>query len=136
MGESMSGTISWASSQANSIAKSISDSFARTKIRPKYRNNYEVHHIVAKAAPNAAYAARILREVLPRGVEDSANKLLIKTGLHRRIHTNTYYGWANSVVISAYNAANGNIARQRTNVYGALTTIRSYVLSLDAVSPY
>jgi RHS repeat-associated protein len=130
------GTVSWASSQAKSIAKSIGDSFAQTKTRPKYRNNYELHHLVAKAAPNASYAAKILREVLPREVEDSANKLLIKTGLHRRIHTNIYYGWANSIVISAYNAANGNRARQRINVYAALATIRSYVQSLNAFSPY
>ncbi len=132
----VSSSIQLASSQAKTIAKKIGDSFAKTKTRPKYRKSHEVHHLVAKAAPNASYAAKILRSVLPKGVEDSANKLLIKTGLHHRIHTNLYYGWANSVVISAYNSAKGNKAKQKTNVYAALTAIKAFVKFLDNISPY
>ena len=65
----------------------------------------KIQELVAKKAHNDKYAADILWEVLPYGVENSKNKLYIKTGLHRRLHTNAYYGWANSVVISAYKAA-------------------------------
>jgi len=43
------------------------------------------------------------------------NLVSLKTWLHRRLHTDEYYGWANSVIISAYHSANGNKARQRSN---------------------
>jgi hypothetical protein len=47
-----------------------------------------------------------------------------------------YYGWANSIIISAYYLANGNYAQQRINVIGALNTIRAYLLTIDVASPY
>lgn len=129
------GTISWASSQAKSIAKSIGDSFARTKTKSNYRTPGEWHHIVAKQAPNASLARYILDKV-GIGYNSSYNLIYIKTGLHRRLHTNLYYGWANSVVISAYNAANGNKAQQRKNVEGALRTIEGYIRGMEVWSPF
>ncbi|MBE7067627.1 MAG: RHS repeat-associated core domain-containing protein [Ruminococcaceae bacterium] len=118
------------------IKEGIEGSFARAKQQTKPKRLYEIHHLVAKKAHNASYAARILNEVLEGGVENEANKLVIKYGLHRRLHTNGYYGWANSVVISAYNSANGNRNQQRINVLAALATIRAYVRSLNAMAPY
>ena len=109
----MSGAISWASSRAKSIAKSIGDSFARTKTMPKYRSPREIHHIVAQQAPNVSLNVGL-------GYNSPYNLVSLKTGLHRRLHTNEYYGWANSVIISAHNSANGNKAKQRSNVIGAL----------------
>lgn len=135
LGGTMVGAASWASSQARSIAKSISDSFARTRTMPKYRSPREVHHIVAQQAPNAGLARNILNNV-GIGYNSPYNLVSLKTGLHRRLHTNQYYGWANSVIISAYNSANGNRARQSSNVIGALNTIRGYLLAMDATSPY
>jgi len=117
------------------IAKSVSDSFERIKEQPNYRSTQELHHLVAQKASNARYAREILQAV-GIGVNSPVNTVLIKTGLHRRLHTNSYYGWANSVVIAAYKAANGDLKRQRSNVLIALNTIRQYVLALNAVAPF
>ena len=64
------------------------------------------------------------------------NKLYIKTGLHRRLHTNAYYGWANSVVISAYKAAGEDRIKKKQNVYLALNVIKAFVKKLDEAAPY
>lgn len=86
-------------------------------------------------ARNAGYARTILRSV-GIGVNDKENLQLIKTGLHRRLHTDAYYGWSNSVVISAYESANGNSDLQKSNVLSALETIRAFVLMLDKRAPF
>jgi len=126
--------INWASIQMNNIAQSIGKSFSQA-IRI-LTSSWQKHHLVAKNAPNATYAAKILNEVLPLGTEDPMNLLLIKPGLHSRLHTNAYYGWANSVVISAYNSANGNKILQRVNVYVALGVIKEFVSTMNAVAPF
>ncbi|WP_306569886.1 RHS repeat-associated core domain-containing protein [Faecalispora jeddahensis] len=135
LGGMMIGTINWASSKAKSIAKSIGDSFARKSTIPSYRTPREIHHIVAKKAPNAGVARTVLNNV-GIGYNSSYNLVSIKTGLHRRLHTNEYYGWANSIVISAYNSASMNKTKQWSNVLGALNTLRGYLLAMDAVSPF
>ena len=91
---------------------------------------------MAKKAHNAKYAADILNEVFSLGVEDPRNIVSIKTGLHRRIHTDIYYGWANSVIISAYESANGDKEKQVSNVSNALASVRTYVLLLDCGAPF
>jgi hypothetical protein len=136
IGDAMDITVTWITQRAKSIAQSIGDSFANVKSVPKYRNPTEVHHLVAKAAKNAQRAAEILRSVFDMGVEDYRNKLRIKTGLHRRIHTNAYYGWANSVVISAYRAARGDRVSEISNVCTALNVIRAMVAKLNEVAPF
>ena len=124
------------SKKAKSIAEAIGESFSKTKKQPNYRSDKEKHHLVAKKAHNAKYAADILWEVLPYGVENSKNKLYIKTGLHRRLHTNAYYGWANSVVISAYKAAGEDRIKKNQNVCLALNVIEAFVKTLDEAAPY
>ena len=121
--------------EAKTIAKAISDSYAKVKVKPSYRTEREWHHLVAQEAPNAVWARNILNKV-GIGVNDLINLAYIKTGLHRRLHLNSYYGWANSVVISAYNSAHGNLSVQSSNVKVALLAIRAYVMRLDVTSPY
>ncbi|MBQ7344495.1 MAG: AHH domain-containing protein [Oscillospiraceae bacterium] len=94
-----------------------------------------MHHIVAKRASNASYAKKILNAVGIR-IDPPLNLVSLKTGLHRRVHTNMYYGWANSVVISAYHSANGNKKAQYLNVVGALSVIRTFLLAMNEVSPF
>ena len=129
-------SLDWISSKAKSIIQSIADSFARVTTQPNYKSEYELHHLVAKKAPNAKYAAAILRDVFEDGTENYENLMIIKTGLHRRLHTNAYYGWANSIVISAYNSALGNKTLQKSNVKKALRTIRVVVAMMDAIAPF
>ena len=123
-------------SKAKAILKTIAASFAKAKKIPTYRSEREWHHLVAQKAPNASYAAKILREVFPgKGTNDPQNLRYIKTGLHRRLHTNTYYGWANSVVISAYKAANGDTGQQEVNVKTALEVLGYWVMWMDIRYP-
>ena len=135
IGGAMINTAKWVSTKAKSIANSIADSFAQAKTIPNYRSDKEWHHIVAKKAPNAQRARDIL-DAVGIGYNSPYNLVLLKTGLHRRLHTNTYYGFANSVVISAYEAANGDPNLQLANVIIALDTLRRYLEAINAVSPY
>ena len=129
-----SGALAWAAAQAKSIAQSIGDSFSRARSKPHYRTPREVHHIVAQAAPNASRARQVLNSV-GISVNSPQNLISIKTGLHRRLHTNTYYGWANSVIISAYNKGR-NRNEKRRNVEAALASIRTMIMAMDKVAPY
>ena len=133
--ESSVADTTYAASGQSKIEKSVSDSFSKIKETPNYRSSHELHHLVAKGARNAQYARAILEE-LGIGINSVYNLQLIKTGLHRRLHTDSYYGWANSVVISAYNAANGDRVKQSYNVMSALNIIRMYVLALNAAAPF
>jgi len=143
LSRTLSGTTSWESGQAkpaitsstSSISISISNSFAKVGTQPNYRSQGEWHHLVAQAAPNAQLARNILSSV-GIGIHDPINMIYIKTGLHRRLHTDGYYGWANSVVISAYFSAGGNPVLQKANVISALNTIRNYVISENIKSPF
>ena len=135
IGDGIGKSIDWIKAKAKDIAQSIGDSFARVKEKPAYKSEYELHHLVAKKAKNARYARSVLESV-GIGVNDPENLLLIKTGLHRRLHTDTYYGWANSVVISAYESAGGDKELQRKYVLAALETIRAFVLMLNTQAPY
>ena len=125
---------SWASAKAKSIAQSIGDSFAKVKTKPKYRSKTEVHHVVAKAASNAARARQVLNAV-GIDVNSSENLIRIKTGLHRRLHTKKYYDWANSVVVSAYNKGKNKSAK-RKNVKAALKNIKSMINKMNAKAPF
>ena len=90
------------SKQARQICDEIYLKLSKLKEVPQYKSQYEVHHIVAKKAINAWRARQILNKV-GIDINSRANLVSLKTWLHRRIHTNLYYGWANSVVISATN---------------------------------
>ena len=120
---------------ADDIKQKISDSFARVKVRKQYRSDGEWHHMVAQGSANAAQARQILNE-LEIDINGPINMIYIKTGLHRRIHNQLYYSWANTIIISAYSSAQGNKARQKVNVVNALDIIRSYIRILDDAAPY
>ena len=69
-------------------------------------------------------------------VDGSENTVLLKTGLHRRLHTNTYYEFTNGMVISAYNSAIGDVDLQRYSVREALKKLKTFLQALDAAAPY
>jgi hypothetical protein len=126
----------WLTSKAKEIQRVLQGKFEKIKTPPKYRKATEVHHIVAKKASNAQHARDILRAVGITDINSPLNLVEIKTGLHRRLHTDQYYGWANSVVISAYNSAQGNAMMQRVNVVKALDILRNWIESMDAAAPF
>ena len=75
-------------------------------------------------------------KILFIGYNSPENLIILKIGLHRRLHTNLYYGWANSVVISAYNSANGDEMEQRIRVRAALSTIKGCLRAINQIAPY
>ena len=67
---------------------------------------------------------------------DPENLVPLKTGLHRRLHSDLYYQYINYQIVSAYNAANGDPIQARENVYGKLREIRTVLLVWDSVAPF
>ena len=64
-------------------------------------------------------------------MNNEANLVSLKTGVHKRIHTTLYYYITNAVVINAYYAADGDLAKQRENVIAALTEIKVILVALN-----
>ena len=131
LADAISDACDWIEDQKQAIQDKLTVSLAKASSR-QYRTEYEEHHLVARKSPNAAIAANILYEVLPGGVEDPLNKAFVKTSVHRRLHTNLYYSFANHLVISAYLQAGVNDEQKRSNVVAALTVLRLFVESLNA----
>ena len=121
---------------SRNIFKAILDSMSKIGKSPTYRSSTEIHHIVAKKAINANLARAILASLGINYLSSKENLVEIKTGLHRRLHTNQYYGWANSVVISAYNAANGDYKKQLINVKTALANMKLILKGISDLSPF
>ena len=121
----------WYNDLEDAIVDKLKNSLAMARHR-EYRSEYEEHHIVAKKAPNAAPAAAILNKVLSGGVEDPMNKVMVKTSVHRRLHTTLYYSLANAYIITAYNTANGDEQQQYNNVVGSLMALRLFIETLNA----
>ena len=126
-------TYDWLDELVNTIVDKLSKSLAKSG-RAEYGNDFEEHHIVAKKAFNAKRAASILNKVLPGGVEDPLNKVMLKTSVHRRIHTSAYYMLVNYAVIEAYNCANGDPQKQRENVITTLGALRAFLEGLNILS--
>ena len=74
--------------------------------KKKERNYFEEiewHHIVAKQAYKAMDARDVLSTVGIDWKRSSDNLIYIKTELHRRLHTNMYYSYVNTLVVNAFN---------------------------------
>jgi RHS repeat-associated protein len=84
-----------------------------------YRTPTELHHIVAKNAVAARYARNILKK-LGISINGVHNTVLLRTEVHRRLHTEIYYIWVNATIGGAYASAYGVDSLQRNNVIAAL----------------
>lgn len=122
-------------SKAKAVAKAIGISFSKVKTKPNYRSSTENHHIIARKATPAKRGREILASV-GIDIDSSCNIISLKTGLHRRLHTHLYYGWTNSVVISAFNAAKGNKDKANSNVTKALKAIWFVLRQMDLKAPF
>ena len=118
------------------IAKGIADSFERATSKPSYKTSYELHHIVAKGSKKAWLAQAVLEEVGICRQTDSRNLVMLKTGLHRRLHTDIYYNWVNAIIFKAYISANGDQDKQISNVNAALAALKIFLQDLDKKTPY
>ena len=114
------------------ITNKMIDSLARAQPR-NYKSDTETHHIAAKGAYKAEQAATILNNVLEKGVEDPANKIEIRTEIHRRIHTDVYYSMVNQMIIDAYTEGYPNETKQRENVVNTLGIIRAFINRVNRI---
>ena len=65
--------------------------------------------------PNAVHSRSILLNV-GIDVNSSINLVPLKTGLHRRLHSNSYYALVDRMLTNAYESADGNLYMQQKNV--------------------
>lgn len=133
-GVGIAGFIYAFSGLVDALWRSVSKSFARTGQR-SYKTGQEEHHVVARNSVKVNLSAAILNQMLPQGVENPINKMMIKTGLHRRLHTNLYYGMTNVIIVNAY-CSGSNYHEQRANVISAICMIRGIVWILNTMAPY
>ena len=124
-----------ADEEFEAVRDKVAASFAKAKSVGPYRSNEESHHIVAQNDRRAIPAATILNMIYPRGVNDAANIVSIKTSLHRRLHSNAYYIAVNFLIVSAYDLANGDVDQQRLNVQNTLNAIKTVLLGMSAMAP-
>ncbi len=120
--------------QARSVSRDIVFRFSKVKTVPRYRKTYEIHHIVARRASFAERARQVLKKV-GIGTSNSENLVLIKTGLHRRLHTLLYYSLVNNIMEKAYYSAN-SYSRRRAKVFATLKILNQYLKRLSNLSPF
>lgn len=116
---------------AKALWREIGISFTKSKTR---YSGKEYHHIVAKGSYKAIEARNVLNGI-GIGVEDVRNKIWLKKGLHRRLHTNTYYKMTNEIVVKCYNMTTDKNKR-RNNVLGALGIMKQTLNALDKMAPF
>lgn len=116
------------------IAQKLADSFAKAKSIPRYKSKYELHHIVAQTAIKAAKARNILHKVRI-DINSTENTVYLKTGLHRRIHTNEYYNLVNWIIEKAYNAGYSFYDR-KNRVIKSLNAIKDLLLHARDLAPF
>lgn len=91
----------------------IDKSLAKVKVIPWYQGQNQRHHIVAQFSVKAQPAREILgKKDVDIGIDSDENTVLLKRGLHQRLHNNLYYAWVNTVICSAYDEAPMGMSKQ------------------------
>ena len=91
----------------------IDKSLAKVKVIPWYKGQNQRHHIVAQFSVKAQPAREILgKKDVDIGIDSDENTVLLKRGLHQRLHNNLYYAWVNTVICSAYDEAPMGMSKQ------------------------
>lgn len=68
-------------------------------------------------------------------VNDEINLIFLKTGLHRRLHTNQYYSFVNGSIKSSYDRGK-NYTQRKKNVENELKKIGTWLKSINLVAPF
>ena len=118
------------------IQEKIKKTFEKARTVPSYKRYEEDHHIVAQKAKTAEPARRILEKVGINYYNDEVNHVMLKTGLHRRLHSKLYYAWVNDRITQAYERGEGNLTLQREYVIFELGRIRMELQVLNEFFPY
>ena len=97
-------------SAVNAISNSVSNTVSKAKEKSAEKrkakdSDQRVHHIVAKAAWRAAPAREVLRSVEINPTTAPENLITISHGLHKSMHTKTYYDYVNAKLEPCTNTA-------------------------------
>ena len=95
-----------------------------------------IHHIVAQGAWRAK-PAQIILEAVGRNVHDSINLVVIPHGVHKGLHTVSYYEYINKRLIDAFKQAK-NEEMQRINVDATLVELQMEIIgySMTGKAPW
>ncbi len=99
-----------------------------------YNHTTEIHHIVAKNSNNPFNL--ISRGILGTNnikLDSDKNLVEIRTGFHKHMHTDIYYGWVALTLISAQRMNNG--LSERENVINALEMIKGIIETENMLMP-
>ncbi len=99
-----------------------------------YNHTTETHHIVAKNSKNPFNL--ISREILDTNkidLDSDRNLVVIRTGFHKHMHTDIYYGWVALTLFSAQRMNNG--LSERENVISALEIIKGVIEVKNMLMP-
>ncbi len=113
-----------------SIANPTDLSATSSELSP-WEKPKEWHHIVAKKEENAKIAYCILID-LEIPINGSDNLVLLAYPVHRRLHTDAYYGYVNAVIKSAYKRGS-DIGHPRESVLAALAKLRAQLEYMNLI---
>ena len=116
------------------LAKSVGKSISKVKSKPKYKSKREYHHIVAQYAVKAA-PARSHLSLAGLSTSAGANLVWLKTGLHRRLHTNGYYNMINNAISGAY-ARGYKKGKQKQYIINTLLHISKALTAMSNACPF
>ena len=124
------------------IAKAIPLSEALPR---KYKSDKELHHIVAKRSLrfNFAHLSRIIlsksgyrniTKLDQAEVDDPDNLMLIKTSMHKRLHTSEYHAYVYATLNSVYKETE-SVENNHIAVKSALITIKAQLRTWEISFP-
>lgn len=93
-------------------------------------NRTNLHHIVAQGSRKSVPARAVLLSVgIP--IDSDLNLIRIKEYVHWFMHTDVYYGWVNSLMISSYTFLSDDIEEKLLNVRMTLAFIKGTITMVD-----
>ena len=117
------------------LCKGVMASFARVKKKPKYKSNTEDHHIVAKHHRSAQAARNYYVNKTDHEIDDSRNRIRLKTGLHKRLHRKVYFALVNDRLKNAYKKGK-NKDEKTEKVDSAVGRLKAALKALNAKAPF
>ena len=111
-------------------------SIGKLKTKPKYRSTTEKHHIVAQTDRRAKKSRAYLKKLKIK-VDNPVNVISLKTGLHRRIHTDSYHQYVRNKVGESYLKSRGKQLKKRQKaMVGTIKKIRGLLWTMNKAARF
>lgn len=125
--------------QLEDVRDDVYERLAKVAKKPNYKTEKEDHHIVPwkdnryklKSLNDARkYMKKV--DIIPK--TDSRNRVMIKTGLHRRLHTKIYEIVVSKLVVSAYEYEGKTT--KKAQICATLLALKGFLKSVSKASPF